>query len=540
MWAIRMLTGPQAGQVFKLKVGKNRLGRAAGLDIQIQATGISKDHLEIQVYQDKLVLSDLQSSNGTFLNGIRIQSSIVRLGDRIAAHNVLFEIVAAPEATGFARRATSEVYVPPAQPAMVQPSSFVGPLSPQTEPERFYSNSTQAPALSPVKETFLSKADSYLQTVLLPGVYSLTEIFEYRTILLGFAAAFIIIVTLLSILPMKQISAESIQTESRRRAQTVARALANANEKVIRSGDLSRFSIDFVLPEDGIDDVYIVSKDGLILAPPERVGARPKEAKFIAEIRGQVKEVAENISSDRVAAAYPIVSFDAELQQNVPRAHAVVVFDVGSLQFDDGRVLALFVQMLSLAFIVGFCLFYLVYKLVEYPISRLNQDLDLALRERHDHVQMDIKFPMLQTFLVNLNSALNRLAHSQSDVEPSQSFNRDPEMTALVQLIGYPALILNRRAQILTFNSGLESLVGISSSVLGQDVMALPDQALQKNLQELIERAKQQLGQIQTNDFEIAGHQLAIHCQCLVDQNGGADYFIVTFSPREGYQGGAA
>jgi hypothetical protein len=525
MWAIRVLTGPQAGQVFKLKTGKNRLGRSQSCEIKMAGNGISKEHLEIQIFPDKLVLTDLKSSNGTFLNGTRVQTAILNPGDRFGAHNVLFEMI------------HSKDIVVQAQRVPVMPTLQELPSQPEPQP------SAPAAFSDFKKQDPLQKFQNYIQKVLLPGIYHLTELFEYRAIMLAFVGAFILIVTLLSIVPMKQISAESIQTESRRRAQTVARALANANEKVIRMGDLSNFSVDFVLREDGIDDVYIVSKDGLILAPPERAGSRPRDTKFLKSLQGQIKEMAEMVDSDRVAAAYPIVSYDPEMQQNVPRAHAVVIFNVASLQFDDGRALGLFVQMLTIALIVGFILFYFLFKLVEYPLFQLNLQLDSALRENRDHAEIKMKFPLLQELIVNLNSVLTRAAQASESstraLAPLQ--NRDAEMQNLSQMIGYPCLILNRLGDIVTMNSGFDSLIGGGSALIHRNVSTISDQALQKNIVELMGKAQTQSHNIQSDELEMAGHRLSIHCQALLSSAGEAEYFVITMAPRDSLsQGGGA
>ena len=83
MWSLKFLTGPQMGQVIQLKNGKNLIGRGDQCDIRISTQGISKEHAEIQVYSDKMMIVDLRSSNGTFVNGIKIQNSLIKLGDKV-------------------------------------------------------------------------------------------------------------------------------------------------------------------------------------------------------------------------------------------------------------------------------------------------------------------------------------------------------------------------------------------------------------------------------------------------------------------------
>lgn len=53
MWALRILNGPQAGELYTLKQGKNRLGRSPQCDFSLQVPGISKEHFEIMLLVKK-------------------------------------------------------------------------------------------------------------------------------------------------------------------------------------------------------------------------------------------------------------------------------------------------------------------------------------------------------------------------------------------------------------------------------------------------------------------------------------------------------
>lgn len=59
-----------------LKPGTYTLGRGTEVDIQIQDPGISRKHLSIQV-DEKVVVTDLNSTNGTFLGQDRVMEMIV-------------------------------------------------------------------------------------------------------------------------------------------------------------------------------------------------------------------------------------------------------------------------------------------------------------------------------------------------------------------------------------------------------------------------------------------------------------------------------
>jgi hypothetical protein len=59
-----------------LQPGTYTLGRGTEVDIQIHDPGISRKHLSIQV-DEKVVVTDLNSTNGTFLGNDRVMEIIV-------------------------------------------------------------------------------------------------------------------------------------------------------------------------------------------------------------------------------------------------------------------------------------------------------------------------------------------------------------------------------------------------------------------------------------------------------------------------------
>ncbi|MCE3011151.1 MAG: FHA domain-containing protein [Proteobacteria bacterium] len=539
MWALRILSGPQAGQVYLLKNGKNRMGRSAESDFQLSGNGISKNHFDVTVFPDKVILTDLKSSNGTFLNGLRVHHSVIRLGDKLAAHDTLFEIILAPERKTQATALPVATRTPAYQQNMPTYSQPFPTLSqgPFPHPEMAQHLGRIEESI-PSRDLLIRRIQKYVNEVVMPSLHRLVEVFEFQKVILGFAVAFVLMVTLLSMLPMNQITSESIETESRRRALTVARALANANQRVLRSNDISSFSTDLILREDGIEDVYILSKDGSILAPPERAGSTPKQAGFAKAIKGQTKDITDKLSGGLIAASTAILAFDADLQANTAKAHVVVIYNPGSLKFDDGRALSLFFQMLVLASLIGGVLFFLMYKLIEYPFLRLSQEIDSAITEGRDHADVPINFPALQKVVVTTNSLLSRSSQvSAGGVgEAASQVHREPELQNLVQMIGFPALLVNKDQTILSVNAAFEVLTGVGpSSILNRSLQFIPDQALYKNMQALIQSAQAQPAATVSDQLDISGHNFKLSCQMV-----SGEYWVITISPVESAQGGAA
>jgi hypothetical protein len=66
-WFVAM-SGEQKGEDFRVRDGQNTLGSAPDCDITIRDATVSGRHASIRHKEDKFILTDLDSTNGTFLN----------------------------------------------------------------------------------------------------------------------------------------------------------------------------------------------------------------------------------------------------------------------------------------------------------------------------------------------------------------------------------------------------------------------------------------------------------------------------------------
>jgi hypothetical protein len=80
---LRVLDGADRGRVFASLPTPVTIGREEGNTIQLNDERVSRFHLKIQEDQEKLVLTDLESTNGTRVNGEDIQLRVLRHGDLI-------------------------------------------------------------------------------------------------------------------------------------------------------------------------------------------------------------------------------------------------------------------------------------------------------------------------------------------------------------------------------------------------------------------------------------------------------------------------
>jgi pSer/pThr/pTyr-binding forkhead associated (FHA) protein len=81
---LRILDGADRGRVFEHLGTPVTIGREEGNSVQLNDERISRFHIKIQEDQAKLVLTDLESTNGTRVNGEDVQLRILQFGDVIA------------------------------------------------------------------------------------------------------------------------------------------------------------------------------------------------------------------------------------------------------------------------------------------------------------------------------------------------------------------------------------------------------------------------------------------------------------------------
>lgn len=81
---IKILHGADRGKIFEDLEPPLTVGREEGNVIQLNDERVSRCHFKIQRDNDRMVLTDLESTNGTKVNGVESQLKILRHGDIIS------------------------------------------------------------------------------------------------------------------------------------------------------------------------------------------------------------------------------------------------------------------------------------------------------------------------------------------------------------------------------------------------------------------------------------------------------------------------
>ncbi|MEM1009830.1 MAG: FHA domain-containing protein, partial [Myxococcota bacterium] len=93
-YALRFVSGKYQGNEFPLKTHQEVIiGRGAEFDITLVEDMISRKHARITFEDGQVVLEDLGSTNGSFVNGERVRRAVVQEGDRILLGTSVLQVI---------------------------------------------------------------------------------------------------------------------------------------------------------------------------------------------------------------------------------------------------------------------------------------------------------------------------------------------------------------------------------------------------------------------------------------------------------------
>jgi hypothetical protein len=89
----KVIQGGRSVKVFTVHEGESRIiGRSKTSDISISDPLLSRRHMRVDIAESAFTVTDLKSSNGTFLNGERITESALKAGDEIKIGQTILEV----------------------------------------------------------------------------------------------------------------------------------------------------------------------------------------------------------------------------------------------------------------------------------------------------------------------------------------------------------------------------------------------------------------------------------------------------------------
>src|SRR5688572_30829046 len=97
-YALRFISGKDQGGEYPLAEGQEIvIGRSSELDMVLVEEMVSRKHARIALSDGVISIEDMGSTNGTFVNGEKVQQGTLREGDRVLIGTNILKVVAAPK-----------------------------------------------------------------------------------------------------------------------------------------------------------------------------------------------------------------------------------------------------------------------------------------------------------------------------------------------------------------------------------------------------------------------------------------------------------
>lgn len=93
MWVINTEQPVDSPFTFRILPGAIKtIGRAPRADFRVDAALVSRLHCRLTAGATDLEVIDLESTNGTFVNGARVERALLKTGDRLGVGKVEFVV----------------------------------------------------------------------------------------------------------------------------------------------------------------------------------------------------------------------------------------------------------------------------------------------------------------------------------------------------------------------------------------------------------------------------------------------------------------
>jgi chromosome segregation ATPase len=96
-WSAELIRVDAGGQpVTHVLSRRTRIGRAAGCELQIDSSSVSRHHALVMVGSREAIIEDLNSTNGVLLNGRKVTRQVLSDGDAVTIGDIQFRYFARP------------------------------------------------------------------------------------------------------------------------------------------------------------------------------------------------------------------------------------------------------------------------------------------------------------------------------------------------------------------------------------------------------------------------------------------------------------
>lgn len=476
-----------------LEEGAYTIGRSEECEIRIKSARISKRHAQLVIKGTRAAILDLGSSNGVFINGVMIKKQRIERGDDVDIAGFRLHVLP-PGAPSSRARAMS--------------GGFDGNAALSQNPDE-----------APLAEvTPQQKLLTLVDEKVLNPFYGLIERFDWRWVLGSILVGSLVLSTLLSVIPIIRWGRQVTRQEALARAHSILAQAVRENYRILsKSGDFTRLTVENMEVEKGVLSAYVIDpKTNGILAPAKYFNKTVTDVYSQLALKkvmeGKEEQISIEKTDDVYVVAQPVYLYS---QEQGDRVLQVIVLSVFQLNTGITSTFQPMVEAALFSVLMSLLAFFLIFKMFTYPIGKLQEQLDSALKGETSMISTEVKFPELQNLATVMNFAVSRAKSGGGGVAAVQvAGDTDQEDDSYIKTVtefergtSDGILLLDVDKKVKFVGKILEDLIGLRNQYAqGQNVSdACRDQSFAGTAIDLAESVVRSLGETQTAQLDING-----------------------------------
>tara|TARA_B100000925_G_scaffold290618_1_gene276248 strand:+ start:5958 stop:7514 length:1557 start_codon:yes stop_codon:yes gene_type:complete len=514
MFKLVAIAGKLRGEEFTLVEGDNVCGREEDLTVSLSVDGISKQHFSINVKGETAFLKDLDSSNGTYLNGKLIKSATIQNGDKISLPDLILQVVYVEEkkiiikkvADGKEEEVVDDFSKPPPKPKNLGPTLL-----------------------------WLFK---YKLVIHLNG---LNREYQWRAMSAISFAVFVFLTMYLTIFPAIEYGDTILISEVAQRGKLYAEEIARLNAKALEKKQLDMVDTSFIENNKEVK-FELFDLQGRVVRPFVRMNEYIQDPFSVKAQEWAARTMNESDSTQVQILGSGVIGIAAKIMAYNPRTGTSEAVGVIALRFkpksiQDRHTMMIFLKSLISSGGIAAIFFGIFYFLTLRPLEELKYLLDDAIRSGKRGIEPELKFEELNPLKNSINSLIQRYREADRDSD-DDTFDEveesGPYIETMVEFMNGAhgaVMILDQDKNVVRINTPAEDCTGIRES--GSEGMSLLDVAREQGLAatviELCDGSADNSGTSQSGNYELQGNDYSVFVNALMGKDGFAKCFYISF-----------
>jgi pSer/pThr/pTyr-binding forkhead associated (FHA) protein/PAS domain-containing protein len=454
MYRLVCISGQSSARSMILKEGDNVIGRLETSDVRIASNGVSKKHAVIVIKGESVYVTDLGSRNGTFVNGVMVKRKDLNVGDKIAVHDHVFQLV------------KGDIKV-----AELSNLPGIDFRSKEDDADEYQGSPRMyAPGVK-------GDIDHFLDTTVMPFFEAVTKKYSVSSIITVVLLSVIIIVTLVVTIPVVQFDRLVLDQETAQRAVYLVSILAEQNKETVSVQSQESPSLKAIEKQPGVVYAWVADASGRVLASSEGGGdqlpgvimervkkimaGEIKDYKSVTKVGADVYP----IGSGRYVVTTPIETFSEEKGEKVYVGFAAIEFSTKAVDHALAGAWQRILVGMAIACFIGIMVALFLSKLFTLPFIRIYDEVDLALKGESKRVGFAFGsrqgMDLIELVNILLRKARRASAKSMGGVDSLQE-SHGADFATIFDSVGrslkIPFFVLDSSNSIVAANSAFANI----------------------------------------------------------------------------------